>query len=128
MIVAKTTKKDVEAIKANQYYLGNKEILINSLDYQHCYSFHAKGEVIAIAMFYEFYPHCFRSGVVLKENINPLFLKWFKKWMQKKIKEMNCTRLETEGISDKTLDRFHKFLGFKREVIINNGEYIKWVK
>lgn len=127
MIVAKTTKEDVEAIQANQYFLGSKNILIYSLDYQHCYSFHAKGEVIAIATFYEYYSNCFRSGIIFSKDINPFFLRSFKKWMKKKKKEMNCIRLETEGISDITLERFHKFLGFKKEVIINNGEYIKWV-
>jgi hypothetical protein len=46
--------------------------------------------------------------------------------MKQKIKEKNCKRLETEGFSNKTLVRFHNFLGFKKEVSINE-EYIKWV-
>lgn len=121
-----TTISDIDNIIANKFFIGNKELLKISLAYQELFTFKNEEKIQAIAMFHEFFPNCFRCGVVLSEDISPYSLRFFKKWMKQKIKEKNCKRLETEGFSNKTLVRFHNFLGFKKEVSINE-EYIKWV-
>ena len=126
MKVDYTTFEDIDAIQSNQYYKDAKELLKQSLPYQEVFTFKDK-QIRAIAMFFEFYPSCYKCGIILAKDINPHFLRFFRAWMKYKIKEHNCIRLETEGYSDKTLERFHRFLGFKKEVEINNGGYIKWV-
>lgn len=127
--VTTTTISDIESINANQYCTQEEKLLLKqALDFQEMFSFKKGNKVIAIAMFYEFFTNCYRCGIVLSKEINPFFLRFFKFWLVKKVKEKKCKRLETEGINNDKLYKFHKFLGFKEEVIINNKEYIKWVK
>lgn len=126
MKVSCTTIEDIEEIRTNRYYEDEKEVLKYSLGLQKVFTF-KDDKIRAIAMFFEFYPNCYKCGIILAKDLNPHFLKLLRAWMKEKIKEHNCKRLETEGYCDKTLERFHKFLGFRKEVEINNGGYVKWV-
>ena len=127
MLITRTTFEDIDNIKANKYFVNTKEMLKHSLKFQEVFTF-KDGDIKAIVMFHKFCTNCFRCGVVLADDFNPHFLKHLKVWVEKQIKKHKCKRLETEGYCDKILYRFHKFMGFKEEVILNNGDYIKWVK
>lgn len=127
MEVRPTTLQDIDDIEFNKYVTHSRELLKAALNFQHMYTFIDNGTIQLIAGYFEFYPHCFKAGIVASKYLNRFILPEVRIWILEEAYKRNCLRLETEGINDSVLDRFHRFLKFKPEVIINNGGYVKWV-
>ena len=125
--VNRTTVTDIEEIEFNKYVIHTKEMLRISLSYQYMYTFRHNGVIQLICAFFEFYPHCWKCGIIASRFLNKRILPYVRSWMLNECKERGCIRLETEGFNNFELTRFHKFFGFKPEIVIDNGGYIKWV-
>lgn len=125
--VNKTTEEDIDEIEFNRYVIHTKDMLKISMDYQYMYSFKLDGKMQLICAFFEFYPHCWKCGIIASRFLNKRILPYVRSWMLNECKERGCRRLETEGASSVKLSRFHRFFGFKPEVLIDEGRYIKWV-
>lgn len=127
MFVRHTTSEDIDNIEFNEYVLFSKETLKIAIDFQQMFSFIENGVVVLIVGYFEFYPHCFKCGIIGSKYLKKNHLRFVHEWMIAECNKQGCIRLETEGINNPVLSRFHKFFGFVPEVVINNGGYIKWV-
>ena len=128
MFVKRTTPEDIDNIEFNEYVIHSRDMLKTALDYEYMYSFFNDNGVIELfAGFFEFYPHCWKCGIIASKHLNKYNLPFIRNWMLNECKKRGCIRLETEGINNPALARFHKFFGFVPEVVINNGGFIKWV-
>lgn len=127
MFIRKTVKEDLDNIEFNEFVRIDKAVVQNSLDFQNVYTCIDNGKITAIIGFFEFYPNCYKCWFLGSKHLNRYSLRSIKNFMLNECQKRCCVRLETEGFNNKILERFHKYLGFKKEIIIDNGGYIKWV-
>lgn len=120
----KSTKEDIFNIQANKWLLIEKKFIVDNFDKVKMETLLKGQEIIAIAIFYEFYPRLFTSGFILKDKPSFSELKEVKKFAKEIIKENNADYVYSECEVCAVRDRFHRFLGF--EVEKNLGNFNKW--
>lgn len=58
---------------------------------------------------------CYKGFFLVSENFDGKNLKYLKNGINKLAEELQATRLETYSLKEKTIDVWHKLLGFKLE-------------
>ncbi len=121
----KASSEDLLNIQANQFLDElTKLILLSSWGMLEAQTLLKGKEIIAIAIFKEFHPTLYSSGIVIKNNVSLSDLKQIKKFITKIIKDKNAQYVHSECVVCSIRDRFHKFLNF--EVEKDLGSYKKW--
>lgn len=126
MIVRKSIKDDIDNIIPNEFFNLDREYVKYSIGIQPCYTLEKDGEVMILMPFFEFFKDCYKAGLIISKNIDLPSIRFFKKWLRKEYTKIGAIRLETEGLSNPVLERWHNFLGLEKEVVISDGKYIKW--
>lgn len=121
----KTLPSDYVQIKANKFLdEDTKKLMIKAWGTYKAETLLKGEEIIAIAVFNQFHPRLFTSGIVIKENVSITELKKIKQFIKHVISNHNADYVYSECVTCPVRDRFHEFLGFEVEKDLDT--FKKW--
>ena len=124
-ITRQSTSEDLINIKSNHFFdEQSKIILLSSWQMLEAQTLLNGDEIVAIALFREFHPDLYSSGIVIKNNVSLSELKRIKKFITQIIKDKQAKYVNSECVVCPIRDRFHEFLNFEIEKDL--GSYRKW--
>ena len=119
-------REDLDLIDANKF--SDIELYIDFLDALNLKTMEKDGKVVCIIGYLNYWGNNYKCFVVMCEGF-----KWAreaKKHIHGLIEEHGMERVETESPDDEVLNRWHEFIGFKKEGtkvnFMNNQDYNVW--
>jgi hypothetical protein len=119
-------KQDLELINTNDF--SDLEIYKDYIDGLNLKTMTKNGEVVCIIGYFNYWGDNYKAFLSISEDFNSS--KELKTYIYDLIEEYGMERVETESPDNETLNRWHEFLGFKREGtkvnFMDNQDYGIW--